>query len=90
MNRPTPRQNDRAAFLAYLLNHSLEQCERDDDRGLIPAHWHSRYVRLWTWSAARFGGEPDRQQQRFYERHGRSAYDRRINRVRVALGFKPL
>ncbi|MBM5458595.1 hypothetical protein H8F21_13580 [Pseudomonas sp. P66] len=39
------------------------------------------YKLLWTWSAPRFVGEAGHVQERYYDRCGRAAYNRRLERA---------
>jgi hypothetical protein len=47
-----------------------------------------RYVRAWSWSAARFSGAIGEAHERWYQRFGEASYYRRINRMRRALGLE--
>jgi hypothetical protein len=41
------------------------------------------YVLLWTWGAPRFGGQAGLLQDRYYDRLGKEALERRIARARA-------
>lgn len=43
----------------------------------------NEFMRLWSWSAPRFGGAAGRAQEAFYERHGSQALWRRYTRVQA-------
>lgn len=49
--------------------------------GQISDRQRRAYYLLWTWSATRFGGEADRVQERFYNRRGMAALQRRFARA---------
>ena len=53
-----------------------------------PDNWYriwAQYYSIWLWSAPRLS---ERAQDRYYARHGRAAYYRRMNRVRRVLGLE--
>ena len=47
---------------------------------------YDRWLRLWTWSAARFSGTAGALQDRFYRARGWNALENRRDRVRKAIG----
>lgn len=57
--------------------------------GTIPQSTFDAFMAVWDWSAIRHTGMAGMKQEAFYARFGAEAYYRRINRVRVAFGFKP-
>lgn len=49
-----------------------------------------RHEFVWSWAATRMGGCAGARQERYYERHGRDHFWRRINQVRRICGFEEL
>lgn len=50
--------------------------------GRITQRTFDWYCLLWDWAAPRFSGSAGYKQERFYEKMGQVAYDRRIARVK--------
>lgn len=59
-------------------------------QGRISDTVHRAYMRVWIWSAPRWGGIACAMQDAFHAKHGWKAYQRRVDKVRAAFGFKPL
>ena len=60
-----------------------------DTSGRLSTSDYDRWVRLWTWSAARFSGAAGALQERFYNARGWNALESRRDRVRRAIGACP-
>ena len=73
--------------LKSLMHLSIAQVERMEANGYVDATLARAFRRVWSWSSERFSGDADARQQAFWDRYGRRAYYRRINRVRTAFGF---
>lgn len=75
-----------------ITNHNFNEVERMWNQGrLSDREWH-RYRFAWTWCAARWSNvcRAGEKQERFWNRFGKEAYYRRMNRVRRICGFAPI
>ena len=69
------------AELRCTLQRSLAEVERSYYNGYVSEEVWRRFLFLWTWGTARFGGIYGARHDRAYAKLGRSAYERRIARV---------
>lgn len=76
--------------LASLMHATPNEVDAMFRQGRISNAVHRAYTRVWTWSAPRWGGIACELQEAFHAQHGWKAYQRRIDKVRAAFGFKPL
>ena len=69
---------------------SFAEAERMFLEGRIGARCWEAYCRVWSWTAARFGGRAGERQEAFWAKHGKAAFYAKVNKTRCAFGFEPL
>ena len=69
---------------------SLEQVVRLYVDGRIDAKTMVAYRRVWQWCAPRFTAKHGLLHDAFEIHYGREAYQRKIDKTRMAFGFQPL
>lgn len=73
--------------IAQLKRLTYEQAQRRRLQGRMSLRdWH-RFRRMWKWSSPRFNS---RVQDAYCDKYGYPRYMHRVNRMRRAIGFKPL
>lgn len=68
---------------------TYNQMEQQYRYGLVTEKVWKMFLFAWSWCAPRFGGDAGRQQDKFYDKHGKGAYQKRINRVRRFFRLEP-
>lgn len=76
--------------LANLIHQPFNRVERMLSMGEIHSDTFRSYRAVWEWCSPRFTGFAGAKQDAFYQKHGRKAYNERVNKVRVSLGFYPI
>lgn len=69
---------------------SMEVVERMHHQGRVPCRHFEGYCRVWEWTAGRMGGSPGMRHDAFWERFGKRAYYRKIEKTRAAFGLSAL
>ena len=70
-----------------LFNRTYNEAENLYLSGGISAKEWGRYLFVWSWGAPRFSGVAGLKQEAYWNKRGKSAYLRRMNRVRHVLGL---
>lgn len=71
----------------FKLQKSYNEMERFFHYGIITYNEFWAYVSVWEWCSPRMGGRAGEKQDKFWEKYGKEAYYKRINKVRAAFGF---
>lgn len=79
----------RRGGLRHHLRKSLLLSRNDAEKHLGGRALRS-YLALWEWCGHRFSGRAGQKQEAFWEKYGKEAFYRRVNKVRAACGFEPL
>ena len=70
---------------SHLKSASYEQAERFALTGNITARQHRIYLLFWDWGAGRLSGIAAMKQERYYEKRGPEAYERRLATFKEAM-----
>lgn len=78
--------------LLAIMSLSLGEVENMHWDGRLEDRVFEAYVRIWKWTAVRWSNvhNADQEQERFWQKYGKEAFYRKINKTRQAFGFEPI
>ncbi len=92
LTRKPPGNNTMKQILKSLIGLTYNEAEtlwrRGDMSDLVWRAWRE----VWTWSTSRFSNvnNADWKQTQFWDRHGKEAFYKRIQKTRLAFGLAPI